>query len=238
MIRGGDAPTVPAAAGTGDGPRCVSDMRWPERRSARRYSPPRGNTRWGETVTGVRRGGREGRAGRGDRVAAEILDPLVHLPGLRRALVARAGKLRPNPGEPPGKRGDPLRGRQGQHGRKRGVGGVEGAGAEPDHREIDVRERLSTEPVLLARPRPSVVHTHGTLQFCGCLTMRAVDLAQGRTSEVVVCRPRDGELTADLQQVVVILALAGVMSGSHRAPGSVRVTPRPARTACTWRVRR
>ena len=90
----------------------------------------------------------------GGGLAAEFLDLLVEVAGRGRGPEDRRGEFGADQDEPVRDLADSLRGCEGEDVAQRGGGGVEGAGPEPDDRQVDARERLAADPVLLAWAGP------------------------------------------------------------------------------------
>ena len=75
-----------------------------------------------------------------------------------------------------------------------------------------MREHPAPAAVLLARARADRVQAGGELQFGGGVLDRA-RLGQDEARVVGLGRPGKAELAADLEQLVVVLAVAGVAGG-------------------------
>jgi hypothetical protein len=84
--------------------------------------------------------------------------------------------------------------------------------------------RLIAERERLARPGTGVIQPDGAFQFLGCLTFRARDTRERGTSELVMSGAGPEVLSADLHQVICVVALAGIVGRGDRLPGRVRVT--------------
>lgn len=111
--------------------------------------------------------------------------------------------------EPRGHPRDPLCGRERERRFKRCGSGIQGAGPQPDHGQVNTGERLAGEPVNFARPWPLVVQAKGTLKF-GCrLASGGCGRGERCTGLAIMGGLREDVISANFQQIVVVFAVAG-----------------------------
>ena len=147
----------------------------------------------------------------GDGLAVELLNLGTQVPCLRRALEDRRGEFVAHRGEPDGHVADPLCGRKRERWFERCGSAVQGAGPEPDYGQVDSRERLASEPVVFALPRAFVVQADGAFEFLRRLASGACGRGERGTGHAMVGGLRDEVGPAYFQQLVVVVAVAGLV---------------------------
>jgi hypothetical protein len=153
--------------------------------------------------------------GCGDGVAAEVLDPLVQVPGLRRSVVERAGELGADGGQAFRKLCGALGGGQPQHRLDGDAGGVEVACAEPDGGQVGAGTRLPAVLVRLTGGGSRCVHFGGAFELGGGLGSGAGNLDEGGTCQ------RTGLSCATVEGLRVSRQRARRKSLRHRGEGIV-----------------
>ncbi len=84
-------------------------------------------------------------------------------------------------------------------------------------------QHAQLEAVVLAFLRPGRIQFRGAFQLGDRVASGVGDFQEGGAGQVLLARPGEPELAAQLHEIIVVSQLPGVPGLANRAPGSVSV---------------